>query len=183
MALTNQQKQSAVLGAMAVVGILYVYYSFFLKPVNEKIATLDNELSQVTRKIDDMKLIADRLPILQKEYDALLAEVSKTEKRLPRDKKMEDIWRTVSEIAIKNQVSVMSFSPGAEQQSSPFFSEIPFSLSITGQFHSVARFLAAMGQQERIFNARALQLNYAPNTKKNHTVTGSFTLLTYIYKG
>lgn len=182
MALSKQQQQQIMLVAMLTGGFLYVYWNYLLKPANEKIAKTETELAQVLDKVETMKRTAQRLPALQREYDALLAEVGKTEKRLPKDKNIEEVLRLVTEHSAKNQIMVLSFSPSGEKAQN-YFVEIPIALSLTGQFHTLAKFLATLGQQERILGARNVQMSYSPNPKKGHTVSVSLMLMAYTFKG
>jgi type IV pilus assembly protein PilO len=182
MALSKQQQQQLAIVSMVAVGFLYVYWSYLLKPTNQKIVELDKKVADVLSQVETMKRTANRLPALQRQYDDLVAEVGKTEKRLPKEKNLEEVLRIVTEQAIKHKVSVLSFSPGGEKPQA-YFIEIPVTLAVSGDFNSLGRFLASLGQQERILGSRDLRLTYSPNVKKGQTVTGSFNLLAYTFKG
>ena len=117
-----------------------------------------------------------------KEKEALLAEVSKAEKKLPKQKNLEEIIRIVTEQAQRQKIFIGNFNPEAERPQN-YFVEIPFGITFTANVNSLCRFLSAMGQQERIMAARNLNLNFSANAKRGHTVSGSFSLLAYIFKG
>jgi type IV pilus assembly protein PilO len=182
MALDKKQQQTVALTVMGAAFFFYIYWSYGLKPVNEKISRTSQELKTVTEKVDSMKRTAQRLPALKKEYESLQAEVGQTEKRLPQEKSLEEVLRIVTEQSLKYRVSVASFAPGSGKQET-YYLEIPITMNVQGQFHTLGKFLTALGLQERILSARNLSLTYAPNPKKNHTVTGTFTLLAFSFKG
>jgi type IV pilus assembly protein PilO len=182
MALSKDQQQKIVLAVMIAGGFGYVYWNYLLKPTNEKIAKLESEVANVLGQVETMKRTAARLPALQREYDSLLAEVGQTEKRLPKEKNMEEVLRVVTQQSLKNQITVRSFSPGTEMPRD-YFVEIPISLTVAGSFHTLGKFMSILGQQERILGARGLSLNYEPNPQKGQTVSGNFTLLAYMFKG
>jgi type IV pilus assembly protein PilO len=180
MKLSKKQQQTLIIAVAVVVGGLYAYWNFGWKPTSEKIARLSGELDKTRAKVESMKQTAQRLPQLQKDYETLLAEVGETEKRLPKQKSLQDILRIVTEQSIKHRISVTSFAPGAERQEQ-YFSEVPISLNVVGHFHPLGKFLAALGLQERILSSRGL--NLTTSTKKGQTISGTFTLLAYTFKG
>jgi type IV pilus assembly protein PilO len=182
MALSKQQQQQVVLAVLLGAGVLYAFWSYGWKPTNEKITRLTVELNETLDKVETMKRIAQRLPALQREYDELLVMVSQTEKRLPREKNLQDILRIVTDLSQKHQVSVMSFTPQSPVEKT-IHSEVPVTLSISGAFHNVGKFMSALGQEERILSASQLNISYLSGSKKGQTVTGSFILTAYVFKG
>ena len=182
MALSKQQQQQMIAGVLGAAAFGYIYFNYLFKPTNARIATLEVELADVLSQVENMKRVASRLNALQKESEQLALEVGQTEKRLPKEKNIQDVLRIITEESGKNNVSVVSFSPGGERPQS-FFSEVTVSLSINGSLHSLGRFLTRLGQSERILSARGLNLSARLDPLKGHTVSGSFTLLTYYSKG
>jgi type IV pilus assembly protein PilO len=182
MALSKQQQQQVMLVAMVVGGFGYVYWNYMLMPTNKKIAELTAKVNDVLGQVETMKRTANRLPALQREYDSLVTEVGETEKRLPKQRNLEEVLRIVTEHATKSKVTVTTFSPGSDKPQN-YFVEFPISLSVQGSFHTLGKFMAVLGQQERILASRNIALSYAPNPKKGHTVTGSFQLMAFTFKG
>lgn len=182
MALTQEQQKQVLLAAVLVVGFPYAWWTYGMRPTMDKIRVTRQENQQIEEKVETMKRTALRLSALERERDALLAEVGKAEKKLPKQKNLEEIIRIVTQESQKHKVFIGSFSPANEVPRN-YFVEIPFGINFTANFHSLARFLAALGQQERIMAARNVSINYSLNNLKGHTISGSFTLLTYIFKG
>jgi type IV pilus assembly protein PilO len=182
MAMSKEQQQQVILAAMAVIGFPYVWWTYLMSPAMDKIKTTRADNQQIEEKVETMKRTAARLGALEKERDALLAEVGKAEKKLPKKKNLEEIIRIVTEESQRQKVFIASFSPAGESPKN-YFVEIPFGINFTANFHSLARFLAAMGQQERIMAARNVSISFSAIPTKGHTVSGSFTLLTYIFRG
>ncbi len=181
MAVTKEQKNIVA----AVFGMLffsYLWWNYLLSPAMDKIKVTREENQKIEDKVETMKRTAARLSALEKERDALAAEVSKAEKKLPKQKNVEEVIRILTEQSQREKVYINTFTPEAEQPKN-YFVEIPFGISYTANFHSLARFLAAMGQQERIMAARNLTMTFGSNPGRGHTISGSFTLLAYIFKG
>lgn len=182
MAMTKQQQQQVILGVMLAVVVPYVYWSYLLKPVKQKIRETEQEVRSIEEQVETMRRTANRLPALEREYENLVVEVGKAEKKLPKQKNVEEIIRVVTEQSMKQRIYVSSFSPDAEKPQN-YFVEIPFGINMTASFHTLAKFLASLGQQERILSARNLTLSYAMDPKRGHTVSGSFILMAYIFRG
>jgi Tfp pilus assembly protein PilO len=181
MAMTKEQQQALTAASpLLVVVALVGWYMYWFSPLQARLASKAADLDQTLRQVETLKASASRLDALQKECDDLRAQVKLMERRLPRTKNLEDILRTVTETAIKNRVTISSLSPGGES-SQAYYIEVPFSLNLTAGLHNLGKFLAALGQQERIFTAKNLSLSYSPNPKKGYTVQGSFTLSAYVY--
>ncbi|HOW27208.1 MAG TPA: type 4a pilus biogenesis protein PilO [Elusimicrobiota bacterium] len=182
MALSKQQQQQVMAIVMFVAGFAYVYWTYLLKPTNEKIVKLNADLVSVLDKVETMKRQALRLKSLQDDYNKLLLEVGETEKRLPKQKSLEDIIRIVTFESNKYHIRLNSFSPGGERAQN-YYSEVPISLNVKGQFHTLGRFITAIGLQERIMSALGLTISYTPDQKTGETITANFILMTYTFKG
>ena len=179
----NQEQQKQIVMVVVAAGIFgNIYFSKLLKPVQAEIVSQESELASVNSRIESFRVTANQRDQLLKRVEDLKVKVAAVEKRLPRDRNVQDIIRIVSELAAKHGVSYSSFSPMGEQNSA-LFVEIPFGLSVTGSVLSINKFLAALGQQERILSARTLSLSYSADPKKNQTVTGTFTLVAFVYNG
>ncbi len=182
MALTQDQQKQIFLVAVVVVVFPFFWWKMLMTPALDSIKAKRDDNQKIEGEVDTMKRTAARLGALEKERDALAAEVGKAEKKLPRSKNLEEIIRIVTEQAQRQKIFIATFSPEAERPQN-YYVEIPFGISFTANIHSLARFLSAMGQQERIMAAKNLTMSFSLNAKRGHTVTGSFSLIAYIFKG
>ncbi len=182
MAMSQEQQKKVAAVIIFAVTFFYVYFKYMLAPKQDAIVKVEAELSTVLARVEELKMTASRLPALRRETEELDVQVAKVERRLPRTRNIEDIIRTVTELAKKSNVAFSSFAPGGES-AQQYYTEVPFTLNVTGTMHSIAKFLAVMGQQERIFSAKNLSLSFSPNPQKGHTVSGSFTLYAFVYNG
>jgi Tfp pilus assembly protein PilO len=182
MALSKEQRNQLFLLVIALAGFPIVWWNYLMKPTLDSIRDKRRDNQEIEEKVETMKRTAARLGALEKEKDTLLAEVSKAEKKLPKQRNIQEVYRVLMEEAQREKVAVASFAPEGERAQN-YFVEIPFGVSYAGNFHSVARFLAAMGQQERIMAARNLSMRVSLNAQKGQTMSGSFTLIAYIFKG
>lgn len=177
--LSKKEQQYVGAGAIGVLLLLAAYVQFFWLPISAAKAEAREKIAQIEAKIDKARKQASRLDQLRLDLEALNKQAAQAELRLPRTKDVPNMLLTLSALAQKQRVSVVSFSPGPirEQQ---YFRELNYPVSIKGTYHNVGRFLAALALEERIFNVQSVSYP-APDGLGEMTVT--FTLLSYQYKG
>lgn len=177
--LTGKQKQFLAIGVVAVCGLGFVYFKFFWTPISERIVKATDKLESVTRKIQKATRQAARLPKLEEELAKLNDQAVEAEKRLPRKKGAPNILVTVNQLAAKHRIVVKSFTPGGKAKRK-FFTELSFPLAISGRFHDVGMFLAAISMEERIFNV--VNVNFGVASESGDMAV-TMTLVSYQYKG
>src|SRR5262245_28439758 len=114
MALTQDQQKKAFLIALAVVAGSYLWYKGMVA-VRQQIASKHEENEALQEKVESLKRTAARKDALERERDALTAEVSKAEKKLPKQKNLEEIIRIVTEQSQRYKIFINTFSPEAEK--------------------------------------------------------------------
>ena len=181
----TKQQQVMIGAVMASVAIFYVYFTMFLRPTLDKIKQHQAELADLQNKIDSAERQARRLPVLQSEMASLQTELAALEKQLPRDKDVPNIIRTVTREAMQQNLQFVRLAPRppVHQQ---FFDILPFDVQFNGSLHGLGRFLAAIGQQERIFQAQNVLLMPGASAEGNLGAVNlgiTLTLSTYAYSG
>src|SRR5438105_3164654 len=137
--LTKQQMQ-ALVGGVVIFGVVgYCYCTYFWFPVSERIDKAQAEIERLDGEITKAKGQAARLPEIQKKLELAQQQAADAEQRLPRVKDVPAVIDTLSRLSRKYQVELNSFTPGplAAKQ---FFTEIPYSLGVSGTYHDVGRF-------------------------------------------
>ncbi len=174
-------KQQQIIGASLILFFVGggIYIKLFWLPISEKQAKLMEQIEQIDSKIAKAEAQASRLKRLQDELATLNQQAIEAEKRLPKNKDVPEILITISRLAEKNRVTILSFAPGP-QKSQQYFIELAYPMSVRGSYHSIGRFLASIALETRIFNVRDV-IYPLPGPDGEMSVT--FTLLTYQYKG
>jgi type IV pilus assembly protein PilO len=184
--LTRQQQQTIAIAAMVVIGGGYVYWNYMLKPTLEDIRTRSERHKQLLAEIETAEIQARRLPALQNELAVLQLDLSSLEKQLPKDRDVPNIIRTLTREALQENLQFSSLSPKSASKQQ-YFDILPFELKFIGTLHAFIRFLASLGQQDRIFQAQNISLT--PNSGSPDAQQGimplniSFTIQTYAYSG
>jgi Tfp pilus assembly protein PilO len=181
-AIDSKDVQKIVVGLVLFIGIPVGLITQVYKPWIADTETLRAEVAETTRKIQEMKDIAARYDRLVAETNELDTKVKSAEKHLPRTRNLEGVLRTFTDMALRNRISVSSFAPGGDSDKGQYI-EVPFAISFSASLHNLGKFLTDLAQQERIMSSSGLNLNSSLNPKRGFTVTGTFTLIAYVYKG
>lgn len=177
--LSKQEQQYVGAGAIAALLVAGLYVRFFWLPISAAKAEAREKIAQCEAKIDKAKKQAARLERLQQELVVLNEQAVQAEARLPRSKEIPNMLVTLSAVAQKQRVSILTFSPGPTKDQQ-YFKELNYPVTLRGTYHNIGRFLAALALEQRIFNVQNVSYP-APDGSGEMTV--SFTLLSYQYKG
>jgi type IV pilus assembly protein PilO len=186
MKLTKQQQQMFIVIFIAVVGGGYVYFSYLLNPTLQRIKERDAKLRDLVSQIENAERQARRLPQLQAEYAQLQGQLADMEKQLPKEKDVPGILRMVTQEATGQNLGFVSLKPNEPKRDpSNYFDVLEFEVQMTGSLQSFVRFMASLGQQDRIFQFERLSLTSANqgDTSGLINLNINFSLKTYAYVG
>ena len=117
---------------------------------------------------------------LEAKLVSLREEKSAAEKKLPRERKLPDLLRTITSLSKRHKVSVQAITPAG---SAPveYFTRVSYLITLRGNYHDVGRFLTALALEERILTSESL--NMTPGGSAEGSVSAQFTLVAYQYNG
>jgi type IV pilus assembly protein PilO len=180
--MTKKMQQNIIFLVIVAFGLGYVYFKYLLSPLQQKQTDALAQLQKQESKLTEMKRRALELPKLQAEMQMLQDEVAGLEKLLPKDKEVSELLRTVTKTAHNYHLSIMSITPQPLISQSNY-NEIPFQMTVLGNYHAIANFLAEIGQDSRILSSRNINFTSMPATKDNlATVSANFVLVAYTFK-
>lgn len=183
--LTKQQQQMIFLVLIGVFGGGYVYFKYMLTPTLKTIKERQAKYTELVQQIETAERQARRLPQLQAEYAQLQTQLTSLEKQLPTDKDIPGILRSVTREAMDQNLNFVSLKPNdAKRDPSNYFDVLEFDVQMTGSLQAFVRFMASLGQQERIYQFERLSLS-AKDSGEGGVVSLNinFTLKTYAYVG
>lgn len=156
---------------------IYLYLFYFWLPTAKKIEENTAKVESMQRDIDKAKKLKAKFKDLEGKLASLKSEREAAVKKLPSEKKIPDLIRTVSSLSRKYKVSVLSINPSGQSKVS-YFTKVTYSIRVTGTYHNIGRFLTALGLEERILTSENLGMNAG-----SEEATASFTLAAYQYNG
>ena len=130
--------------------------------------------------INNAKMQKAKYKNLEAKLESLRAEKEEAQKKLPRDRKFPDLLRTVTDLAKKYRVNIQAINP-TRSSKEEYFVKAYYTLSVTCDYHSLGRFMTALGLEERILAMENLTLTGTPAA--GTSVNATFTLVAYQYNG
>ena len=179
--ITNLPKpQKIAIGAVVLVAVAAVTYFFVLSPkaLERDSLVQQNEAlgAEVTRaRADEANLREFRI-----QAAALRKRLDVAKERLPVEKEMPRLYRTLTDLAFQAGLNVALFQPKAPEDRA-VFSEVPIAVTVETGYHQLGAFFERVGRLPRIVTLgdfRITGINQATGT-----VRGELTMATYVYKG
>lgn len=134
----------AIIEAAALVWFLYL-------PKHKELTGLKAELSKLEGEISDKTRIANNLPKLKMEYEALNQELEQALTELPNSKEIPSLLTSITTLGKSAGLDFLIFRPKGEI-ARDFYADVPVDIVISGSYYSVANFFAAVANLPRIVN-------------------------------
>lgn len=177
--LTQNQQKMIFVGVLCLASVGYLYTAFFWLPISGQERDAQGKIKDVESKISVATREAERMPRLESQIADLEKQAGQISQQLPNKKDVGQILITLSQLAQRYGVSIVSFSPGPKTVK-PYFFELHYPLVIEGRFHDVGKFFAAISLEKRIFNVE--NVSFGSADPETGIMQVSLTLLTYQYK-
>jgi type IV pilus assembly protein PilO len=144
-------KQKIALLILFLVAEIVVLFFFLIQPKYKEMKALDAQLASLQQQVQENRILAARLPILQKEYDQLNRQLEAALTELPNQKEIPGLLTSVTDEGKKAGLDFLVFRPQPEQPKD-FYAAVPVDITVSGTFSSVGNFFAAVGSLPRIMN-------------------------------
>jgi type IV pilus assembly protein PilO len=161
---------------------IFAFINYGYKPLQVRSSELDKEIMAKTDELKQIQDVVANLEIRKAEVRKLREELSYVETRLPKEINMPELIKIITTLAQENRVVFSTFVP-----SGPFrkdvYEEIPITLATKATYHNFGKFLAAIGNLERILTPSGVQINYLVPTKEDSsTISANMVITAFVYK-
>lgn len=129
------------------VGYYYLYY----RNASQQVAGLETRLAELESKIKEQEVIAKNLPSFREEVRRLEEQLGLLLEQLPNSAEIPTLLKNISDLGKESGLDFLKFAPKGEANKG-FYAEIPFSLSLNGDYHSFALFADRVAHLPRIVN-------------------------------
>lgn len=177
--LGKEQIQILVAAVICCAALGFVYWKYFWSPISERIITANEKLESINKDIRKAEVQERRLPKLKAEVKQLEIQKEAAKRRLPKDKDISGFINILTDLGRKYNIEMHSISPRGTK-SQKYYAETSYGLSLTGSYHSIGRFITALGTLERIFSTKDLSISGAATDGRSRA---TLTLIAYQYKG
>ena len=173
---------SALLGLVLAVAIYFAGNHYLLKPRQENLAQLDENLVELQAKIQEGRAAKAQLPQFRQEVQRLELELDKLLRVLPARRNTPELMRRIRDLTEQGDFDLKRFTPGnfIDQE---FYSEWPIAVSLDGTYHNLALLFDRVSRFSRIVNIEGLRVNASRDRNADgHTISANFTAKTFVYK-
>ncbi|MDA8077806.1 MAG: type 4a pilus biogenesis protein PilO [Nitrospiraceae bacterium] len=151
-----------------------------IMPKQKEIKALEARIDEQNNKIASSQAKAARLEALIKESEQLQKRVKELHELLPADKEITSLLKQISDLATASGLDLKSWRPGQKKEHpSGIVAETPVSISVSGAFHDLGRFLSSLTKLNRIVNVDNIQTGGAQAVRGVNTLAVTFTATAY----
>lgn len=171
-----QKVVAGIMGLLVIVGVSYV---FLLQPVITVVDQLRPELAALEREVAQNRQILANLMKFRQEAAELEARLNALKDRLPSEREMPGLYRTVSDAATAAGLGVSLFQP-RPVTTHEVYTEIPITLNGEAGYHQLGEFLAKVARFPRVVTVNEIRMT--TGTRPRNPVKTELVLATYMYR-
>src|SRR5258707_1976669 len=142
------RSQKLVVGIMGAIVIAAAAYFLLLAPAQAEVAQLRAQLSSLQSEITRNRAIVADLLKYRREVAELEARLNALKDRLPGEKEIPTLYRTVSDAATASGLGVALFQPRPPVVRD-YYSEIPIALNAEAGYHQFGAFFERIAKIDR----------------------------------
>src|SRR4051812_3502629 len=151
---------------------------FFIDPMQTQITQRQGALRQLEDELIQKQSIANNLAQFRHEKEILERRLAQALTELPNEANIDDLIRSLSEIAGKSGLILNSIDPQPEQRQS-FYASIPIVMAVTGNYHEIGVFLDSLSKLARIVNVTNIKMGGARVTAEKLVVSATYVATTF----
>jgi type IV pilus assembly protein PilO len=138
--------------------VLGVYGSLFFLPARDELATAEQQLLQLQRKLSEVRAVAANEQAVRDEIAMLEKKLVVALRQLPNSKELPVLLTDVTSLGKNAGLDFRMFRPQQEIRKA-FYAEVPIDIEFTGGFHDIATFFDQIARLPRILNISELEMS------------------------
>jgi type IV pilus assembly protein PilO len=171
-----QKVVAGIMGLLVIVGVSYV---FLIQPAVTVVDQLRPELTALEREVTQNRAILANLMKFRQEAAELEARLNALKDRLPSEREMPALYRTVSDAATAAGLGVSLFQP-RPVTTHEVYTEIPITLNGEAGYHQLGEFLEKVAKFPRVVTVNEIRMT--TGTRPRNPVKAELVLATYMYR-
>src|SRR5512138_1631432 len=143
------RSQKLVAGALGAIVIIAAAYFLLLAPAQADVAQLRAQLSSLQTEITRNRAIVADLLKYSREVAELEARLNALKDRLPGEKEIPTLYRSLSDAATASGLAVSLFQPRPPAVRD-YYSEIPIAVNAEASYHQLGEFFERVAKLSRV---------------------------------
>jgi Tfp pilus assembly protein PilO len=166
----SKSQQYMIVAVVAVLGLIFVYYQFVLKPLNSDIAFLQSDLEEKQKKLDAAKQVLAKYDEFKKRSAATLRELEWAQGRMPIQLDRPKFIEGISSLQARTGISLTNFGFQAAAASKDAYTEVPATIKFNANFNQLMNFLYQVSISKNLMIVHDLRIvpyvDIASNSKQ-----------------
>lgn len=171
--------QKIVLGLMGLAILSAGTYFLLLSPLQTRVDGLRAQRASLEREVISARAAANEVNRIRREIAELSAKLDVLKERLPTEKEMPGLFRTVTDAAYQAGLQVALFQP-REGKIRDYYVEIPISLTAESGYHELGEFFEKVARLPRLVNVAEIKVSGLG--KPRTPLRAELVLATYQYR-
>jgi type IV pilus assembly protein PilO len=179
----ERQTQMAVMAGLAVFVAIYLF--FILRPQLVSIVCALGNSIKVAGELGSAKTDIANIPKFKKTIEAYRGKIELAEKRLPAEREIPSLLESLSDMARRCNVKIVSITPvvvpvKAERssRSRPVYQEIPIAITAKSGYHELGSFISKLENSDRFMMVDDIEIRANKANPRSHDV--ELIVMTYI---
>jgi type IV pilus assembly protein PilO len=173
--------RAGIMGALVLL-LAGGYFFLVYQDASENLAVMRAQEMELERKLSEVRSIAANIGEFEEEIGVLEVKLQKVLRQLPDDKELEVVLSDISNVGKSSGIEIKSFQRRDEVVHG-FYAEVPISLEIEGEYHSVGLFFDMLARLPRIVNMGAVEMKVARESSEGTVLKVSGTATTFRFVG
>lgn len=148
-------RYSYIISFLAVLVFLAGYFLVISKKKNEYIK-IRGEYQKISEELNKARAVAEKKDKAMLEYMIIKKRWEKANEMLPQTITMTNLLNEVSRYAGMTGIKILLFKPSQNVVEKEGYGELSIDMDVSGSYHDIARFLAAINNMSRIVNVNSI---------------------------
>jgi Tfp pilus assembly protein PilO len=164
-------QQYMIIALAVILGVIFAYYEFVLKPLNADIAFLQSDLKDKQAKLDAAKQMLAKYDEFKMKSAAILRELEWAQGRMPIQLDKSKFIEGISTLQTRTGVSLTNFRFSTLPTSKDSYTEVPADIKFNANFDQLINFLYQVSVSKNLMIVHDLKLTASidmttPNSKQ-----------------
>ncbi|MEO5862137.1 MAG: type 4a pilus biogenesis protein PilO [Burkholderiales bacterium] len=171
------------LGGLALLLMLVLFAAFWFdwKPQMDELAATENEEVQLKAKFMDKKKLAVNLEAYEKRLSDIERSFGTLLKQLPKKSEMEALLTDINQAGLGRGLQFDLFKPSATETITEYYAELPVTIKVTGDYHSLGNFTSDLSKLPRIVLLNDVAISSSTIKEKEGLLVMDAVAKTYRY--
>ncbi|HEY3132403.1 MAG TPA: type 4a pilus biogenesis protein PilO [Acidobacteriota bacterium] len=173
-------RTQAMLIALLLLGLAYVFYIYFVAPKREEAKALETRIANLLNEVQKGQIVEARLPQFKQEIAKQREYLENLRHILPEEKETADIIRKVQQMAVDSNLRIKSFTPHQTVQRD-FYEDWPILIAVEGSYDNLGAFFEKVSRFTRIINVENISIKALESPGSSRTLSATCTATTFVF--